>query len=382
MKNIHYAKFNRRLYRFILKVFVVFSLFWLTPNIFSQDIENIEYYKEWVNNSLGEKPVIHQQAKKLSRIKVRGNRFVNSKGDTVLFRGLSISDPDKIEKEGHWNKEHFIKVKEMGATLVRIPVHPSRWRERTPEKYLQLLTQAINWCTELDMYVIIDWHSIGNLEMELFQGSIYNTSKRETYEFWRTIASYFNGHNTVAFYEIFNEPTNYHGKLGPISWTDWKKINENIIELIRAYDNETIPLVAGFDWAFDLKPLQYDPINAERIAYTVHPYPMKRERPWPPKWEESFGFASDRYPIIATEFGFHFAEGQELMESKKTGDDHYGNIIINYLEEKGISWTAWVFDPEWFPRMFESWDSYKLTESGQFFKKAMHKELNFQNQSR
>ena len=40
--------------------------------------------------------------------------------------------------------------------------------------------------------------------------------------------------------------------------------------------------------------------------------------------------------------------------------------------DKGISWIAWVFDPEWYPRMFESWDTYKLTPGGEFFKKAMH----------
>jgi aryl-phospho-beta-D-glucosidase BglC (GH1 family) len=119
---------------------------------------------------------------------VKGNKFINSKGDTILFRGLAISDPDKIERQGHWNKKHFEKAKETGALIVRIPVHPVAWRERTPEKYLELLDQAVEWCTDLGMYVVIDWHSIGNLGMELFQNPMYNTSKQETYEFWRTIA--------------------------------------------------------------------------------------------------------------------------------------------------------------------------------------------------
>ena len=77
--------------------------------------------------------------------------------------------------------------------IVRIPVHPVAWRERTPEKYLELLDEAVDWCTDLGMYVIIDWHSIGNLWMELFQDPMYNTTKIETYEFWRTIARNFAG---------------------------------------------------------------------------------------------------------------------------------------------------------------------------------------------
>ncbi len=284
-----------------------------------------------------------------------------------MVRGLSVADPDKIEVQGHWNKLLFEKVKEMGTTLVRIPVHPEAWRERTPEKYLPLLDSAVDWCTDLGIYIIIDWHTIGNLEMELFQDPMYVTSRKETYEFWRTIARHFTGNNTVAFYELFNEPTTYRGQLGTISWTEWKKINENIIQLIRSYDPETIPLVAGFDWAYDLTPLREEPINATNIAYVTHPYPNKRQPPWEPKWEEDFGFAASQYPIIATEIGFDMQKDQAIA-----GPNDYGNLITKYLEGRGISWIAWVFDPEWGPRMLKSWNGFELTGCGEFFKKAMH----------
>lgn len=306
------------------------------------------------------------KAKVLPLIQVEENKFVNPEGETVLFRGLSISDPDKVEKQAQWNKEYFEAAKDMGATLVRIPVHPRAWREQTPRGYLKLLDQAVEWCTDLEMYVIIDWHSIGNLGMELFQNPMYNTTKRETYEFWRTIARHFQGHNTVAFYEIFNEPTLYRGQLGMMTWSEWRKINEDVITVIRYSDKETIPLVAGFDWAYDLNHLRYEPINAEGIGYVTHPYEHKRTPPWAPKWEENFGFAADTYPIIATELGFSIRNAQTI------DDDHYANRIIRYLEGRGISWVAWCFDPEWGPRMLRSWDGYELTGSGEFFKEAMH----------
>lgn len=326
-------------------------------------------YNAWWRSGFGGWPRRNPQAKVLPLVQVHGNKFVTETGDTLLFRGLSISDPDKIEHEGHWNKNHFEKVKDMGAMLVRIPVHPVAWRERTPEKYLELLDQAVEWCTDLKMYIIIDWHSIGNLNMELFQNPMYDTTKKETYEFWRTIASHFRGHNTVAFYEIFNEPTIYRGQLGSMTWPEWKKINEDIISLIRAYDPEPIPLVAGFDWAYDLTPLHIDPINAEGIGYVTHPYAHKRSQPWEPKWEENYGFAADTYPIIATEMGFG------LRGNAKIKEDDYGPRIVKYLESRGISWMAWVFDPEWGPPMLKSWDTYELTGSGEFFKKAMHGEI-------
>jgi endoglucanase len=329
--------------------------------------------RPWFQGDPWQRPMANPQAKTLLLISVEGNRFVNPEGQPMLFRGLAISDPDKIERQGHWGRQHFEKVKEMGAMVVRIPVHPVAWRERTPEKYLELLDQAAEWCTDLGMYIIIDWHSIGNLGMELFQDPMYNTSKQETYQFWRTIASHFKGHNTVAFYEIFNEPTIYRGQLGTMTWPEWKKINENVIQLIRAYDAETIPLVAGFDWAYDLTPLRTDPVRAEKIGYVSHPYEHKRQPPWEPKWEEAFGFAAEKYPVMVTEFGFGIRPGT-TMEA-----DHYGYQIINYLESKGISWICWVYDPEWGPRMLKSWDTYELTESGLFFRNAMHGELEVQN---
>ncbi len=310
-------------------------------------------------------PLNNPDSKKLSPITIQGNKFVNGRGDTVIFRGVSIADPDKIDQEGHWSKGIFEKAKELGTTLVRIPIHPAAWKARTPGKYLPLLDQAVEWCTSLGMYVIIDWHSIGNMQMGLYQDPVYITSKEETYEFWRTIAFHFKGNNTTAFYELFNEPTLFDGKLGTMSWNEWKKINEDIIKLIRAYDPDPSPLVAGFDWAYDLTPLHYAPIDAERIAYVTHPYPDKRTPPYEPKWEEDFGFAASKYPIIATELGF--TVGRQGVQD----NGNYGTAIIGFLKSHGISWTAWVFDPEWFPPLIQSWDPYKLTESGKFFKEAM-----------
>ena len=335
----------------------------------------------WRDGAPGQRPYTVDN-KKMPLISVKGNKFVDPDGNTVLFRGMAISDPDKLEMQGHWSKDHFVKVKELGTKLVRIPIHPIAWRERTPAEYLKLLDQAVGWCTELDMYVILDWHTIGNLETEVFQDPMYVTTKQETYNFWRTISRHYAGHNTVAFFELFNEPTTYREQLGPISWDDWKKIVVNEITLIRAYNPQVIPLVAGFDWAYDLTPLRLSPIAAEGIAYTVHPYANKRPQPWEPKWEEDFGFAAEKYPVIATEFGgFARPPGTNspppAAESTGRGNRNnpaYGPAIINYLEGKGISWTVWCFDPEWGPTLIRNWN-YELTPSGEFAKAAMNGEI-------
>jgi len=59
------------------------------------------------------------------------------------------------------------------------------------------------------------------------------------------------------------------------------------------------------------------------------------------------------------------------------GDETYGEAIINYMEKKGISWTAWVFDPVWSPQLIKNWD-FEPTTQGRFFREKM-RQLNPRN---
>ena len=323
--------------------------------------------KPWWQSGRWSPPAPNPRAALLPRISVKGNHFVNPAGETVLLRGLAIADPDKVAAQGYWKRELFAAVKETGANLVRIPVHPIAWRERTPTNYLERLDQAVDWCTDLGLYLIIDWHSIGNLKSGMFQAPMYDTSLPETLNFWRLIALRYRAHHTVAFFELFNEPTDLRGMLGTFDWTKWREMNEEIIGVMRACGAEAIPLVAGPDWAYDLDPIRYDPIRADGIGYAVHPYPSKRPQPWEPKWEADFAFAATKYPVIATEFGFGLKAGET------DNADHYGERITRFLEERGISWVGWVFDPNWGPPLLTSFEGFALNPAGEFFKTALHR---------
>lgn len=309
------------------------------------------------------------QAQSLPFVKVDGNRFVNENGETVVFRGMSTSDPDRLEKASHWNKAYLQAARDWNSNVVRFPVHPSAWRERGEKEYLRLLDDGIKWAGELGMYVIIDWHSIGNLRTEVFQAPMYITTKSETYQFWRTIASRYKDNPVVAFYELFNEPTDYHGQLGKLSWPDLKLLMEEMIGIIYAHDTRVIPLVGGLNWAYDLSFIREAPIDYPGVAYVTHPYPQKREPPWEEKWEADWGFVAATYPIVATELGFMSEDGRGA-HIPVIGDETYGEAIIGYFEKKGISWVAWVFDPVWSPQLIENWD-FEPTRQGEFFKKKM-----------
>lgn len=77
------------------------------PNIQAQQDQAEKKSDEWWAARHWQRPKPNPQAKLLPLIQVKGNKFVNSKGDTVLFLGLATSDPDKLESQGYWNKKHF-----------------------------------------------------------------------------------------------------------------------------------------------------------------------------------------------------------------------------------------------------------------------------------
>lgn len=325
--------------------------------------------EEWWNLPYPDRFNVDKINTKLSFIRVEGNKFVDENGNRIIFRGVNISDPDKIKRCGHWEKRHFEVIKEWGAIIIRVPVHPVAWRQRGKEEYFKLLDQAVVWASELELYLIIEWHSIGNLKTGLFQHQMYETTIQETCNFWRSIASRYQNVPTVAFYEIFNEPTTYNGQLGEMTWVEWKEINEEIIRIIFSHDKNVIPLVAGFNWGYDLKPVKEDPIEIEGIGYVAHPYPQKTTEPFEENWERDFGFVADRYPLFATELGFMAAEDPG-SHVPVISDEEYGKKIIQYFKKKGISWTPWCFDPDWPPQLISDWD-YTPTKQGAFFKNVM-----------
>jgi hypothetical protein len=275
--------------------------------------------------------------------------------------------------------EYFDAARSWKANVVRFAVHPSAWRSSGAGDYLRLLDQGVRFATERSLYVIIDWHSIGNLAREKFyrnhfgDQSTYQTTKQETFAFWRTMARHYGTNTTVACFELFNEPTLDHGQLGDCSWAEWKTMMEELIAEIRANGGQAIPLVAGFNWAYDLRPVAKHPINATNLAYVSHPYPMKVSPPWEKKWTRDWGFVAEKYPVILTEMGFT-PPGEPGSYDPITGDENYGAAITQYCANRGISYTAWCFDAQWTPPLLKDWN-YTPSRHGEFFKSAMQKPI-------
>ncbi len=312
----------------------------------------------------------------LKPVEVRGNRFVTADGQPIVFRGLDTSDPDKLERNGQWNPHYFEMARSWGANIVRFPVHPAAWRIHGKKNYIKMLDQGVAWAQKQGLYVIIDWHSIGNLprqkffagSSELYPPALYDTTKAETFAFWKAMAKHYSGNKSVAFFELFNEPAK-GGQLGECTWAEWKALMEELIATIRSNGGTAIPLVAGFNYGYDLTPVTNAPINAAGIGYVAHPYPMKCRQPWESGWTRDWGFVSDKYPMILTEIGF-LGPDEPGGYNPIIGDESYGAAITSYCAKHGISYTVWCFDPHWGPTLIKDWD-FTPSRQGVYFKKAL-----------
>jgi hypothetical protein len=163
--------------------------------------------------------------------------------------------------------------------------------------------------------------------------------------------------------------------MGECAWEDWRTTLEKLIADIRAQGAKTVPLVAGFDFAYDLQQAGKDPIRAEGIGYVSHPYPGKIDNPaeWQEKWTKDWGFMAEKHPVILTEIGFQFANEPGGYDPI-TGTAEYVTAITEYCAARSISYTIWCFDPHWVPRLISDWN-FTPTPSGDLFRKAMLKDL-------
>lgn len=309
----------------------------------------------------------------LSRLRVEGNKFVNEAGNQIVLAGVNIGDLIYLEQEKHLTESYIKKCAEWGARLIRVPIHPGAYREIGHDNCMILLDSVVDWSKKYGMYVMVDWHSIGNPVQDIFLDPVnsYFTTNEETIGFWRAVAERYRNEPIVAFYELFNEPSAIEWKDGKMKWTEWRDQADEIIDAIYLENPDAIPVVGGIRFSFDLRDVGREPIKNRGVAYAVHPYPGNAEQPWKKNWEEYFGYLAKDYPLIFTEFGFDPED--EILPDAYRADTVYGRQIIDFAIKRNISWTAFVFykSQYWPMHLFKNWEDYEPTTSGNFFKSEM-----------
>ena len=123
--------------------------------------------------------------------------------------------------------------------------------------------------------------------------------------------------------------------------------------------------MSGWHWTYDLRGFKWNPIERENIAYVAHVYASHNDRN---DWEFSFGFLTESYPIVVTEWGFSSTVDSSIHYYGKR--EEFGHAFLRYMEEKNMSWVGWCFHPEWQPNMIRNWN-FDVTDEGRFIKQVL-----------
>lgn len=278
-------------------------------------------------------------------LRVEGQKVVDKAGKPVLLRGVSIADPHALGKD--FRKEHFERLaREWKANCVRVPVHPGSWKA-DPARYDAILDQAVEWGRELGLYVIVDYHAIGNPKTGKAQDNKpeYESTMELARRFWKHVPPRHKGKGWVL-YEVFNEPMG-------ITWKDLRPLQAELVSLIREGAPESVVIVSGPDWTYDLRGPAEEPVEAPNLLYAWHVYPVRGTT-----WSAYIARALERFPVVATEWGFNLYGDN----TSRGNAEEYALPLLRMMEEKGIHWTAWCWHPKWDPPLLDGWEG--VTPSG------------------
>lgn len=278
----------------------------------------------------------------LPPLTTRGSQLRTADGDVVELRGVMVPDPARLAADGRFERDLVRDVAAAGANVLRVPVHPGNWAD--DGDYLwRYLDPIARWAGEEGLYVILDWHVIGDVatgtapsEPELLAADLDTTRA-----FWTAVASHFAGAPHVLF-ELVNEPQG-------IAPDDWRDVADELTDLVRAQGATQPVIVGGTQYARDLSWLADGGVDDDQVIYATHLYPSHGQA----GWDAWFGHVTDRYPLLLTEWGFadeNRADAPAYLAGDAAG---YARPLLRALDAEGASgWVACWWDDAWDPAMF------------------------------
>ncbi len=302
----------------------------------------------------------------LSRLGVRDNQIVDAEGNVRILRGVAVIDPllwrdfrfgSRRMSEGHLEE----LAQDWNANIIRVPIHPDLY-DSDPQYLSKYVDPIVEWGRDYGIYVFLGYHAHGNpvtLEVEdtpwgfeaPWRGNPYNPDRALAIEALTAIVSRYHDMDWVI-YGSFNEPAF-------ISWRDWRPLAEELVDTIHEIDSRCLVMVSGVNFASDLSGVADDPVQRANVVYEIHPYPWVSDR-----WKSVVDGLLESYPVFVGEWAF--------------GDEHpatvpeYAQPLIDYCDERGLGWTAWVWDHQWTPRMFAGRSQTVLTEFGFTVRNALN----------
>lgn len=229
------------------------------------------------------------------QLSVKGTDLVDQNGKKFQLKGVSTHGigwfPDYVNEDG------FKTLRDnWGANLIRIAMYTDEYNGYcsggNKEELEALVCKGVEACTDLGMYVIIDWHVLHDLNP--------NKNIDSAKVFFDRMSQKYAG-NVNVIYEICNEPN------GDTTWADIKKYADVIIPIIRKNSPNAVIIVGTPTWSQDVDQVAANPLkNGENVMYALHFYAATHKDDLRNKLTKA---REDGTPIFISEFSICDASG-------------------------------------------------------------------------
>ncbi len=303
-------------------------------------------------------------------LRAEGKKIVDANGTEIIFRGIGLggwlvpegymfnmsgfaNSPTEIRNKviqavGEENakiyyndyRKYFITEKDIdsisswGFNMVRMPMHYEFMTPRDqPFVYSEygftLIDSLVKWCKKFDIYLILDLHAApGGQSAESI--SDYNgypslweseENKARTIALWKEIATRYKDQETIAGYDLLNEPA--WGELGPQN-IDLRNLYIGITNAIRSVDTNHIVYIEGNWFATDFTGLT--PPWDDNMSYSFHKY-----------WSDVTPGSIQSYLAMRNTYNVPLW----MSESGENSNSWFSDFV-KLLEENEIGWTWWT----------------------------------------
>lgn len=252
---------------------------------------------------------------------VKGTQLVDKTGKPFQLRGVSTHGLNWFPE--YVNADAFASMKnDWKINCVRLAMYTaeggSYCEGGNKENLKNIVSQGVEYATDLGLYVIIDWHVLHDLDP--------NKYKADALAFFDEMSAKYADYDNVI-YEICNEPN------GGTSWDQIKSYANEVIPVIKKNNPDAVIVVGTPNWSQDVDIAAKDPITGyDNIMYTIHFYADTHRDDLRAKMKTALDAG---LPVFCTEFGICDASGAGANNMTE------GNAWIRAMNDAGVSYCIW-----------------------------------------
>ena len=293
------------------------------------------------------------------KLSLNGIQLVDKNGNSYQLKGVSTHGINWFPQ--YVNKEAFKTLRDdWDANTIRLSMYTAEYNGYcsggSQADLKQLVHNGVGYATDLGMYVIIDWHILSDNDPNMY--------KNQALAFFEEMAAKYCNYDNVI-YEICNEPN------GGVDWNTVKAYADDVISVIRKYDNDAIILVGTPTWSQDVDLVAANPVsNGYNVMYTLHFYAATHKENIQNKLITALNSGT---PVFISEFSICDASGNGGIDYASA--DKWRSIIKQY----NLSYAGWSLSNKAETSALinsscskvSGWSVDELSETGKWLKSMM-----------